>query len=185
MELLKSEMTAEEENYQQKIIHEAVELDDEDKSECEDKEAGPAVKAKGKKSKKKNKKILIHKTSESEHGEEFEAEAVVEENPVSEVKPAESYDDDWTSNKKAKKVKTKSKPKAKLQESEVKVEEKPVEPEATQESGDENPAEHRCATCRDSFPSKNKLFAHLKKTNHSIYLGEARPKAAEKPKRKK
>lgn len=30
--------------------------------------------------------------------------------------------------------------------------------------------EHMCATCKSSFQSKNKLFAHLKKTGHSVYL---------------
>lgn len=29
---------------------------------------------------------------------------------------------------------------------------------------------HCCATCRASFPSKNKLFDHLKKSGHSVYL---------------
>lgn len=36
---------------------------------------------------------------------------------------------------------------------------------------DEN-AENRCATCGQIFKSKNKLFDHLKRTNHSVYLGE-------------
>ncbi|XP_043467136.1 dnaJ homolog subfamily C member 21-like [Leptopilina heterotoma] len=28
-----------------------------------------------------------------------------------------------------------------------------------------------CITCKSEFPSKNKLFEHLKKTGHSVYLG--------------
>ena len=27
-----------------------------------------------------------------------------------------------------------------------------------------------CVTCQSHFPSKNKLFDHLKKTGHSIYI---------------
>lgn len=30
--------------------------------------------------------------------------------------------------------------------------------------------DHCCATCKSSFPSKNKLFEHLKKTSHGVYL---------------
>ncbi|XP_058794128.1 dnaJ homolog subfamily C member 21 [Phymastichus coffea] len=30
--------------------------------------------------------------------------------------------------------------------------------------------EHICALCKQEFPSKNKLFEHLKKTGHSVYL---------------
>ena len=30
--------------------------------------------------------------------------------------------------------------------------------------------EHKCVTCKQEFPSKNKLFDHLKKTGHSVYL---------------
>lgn len=30
-----------------------------------------------------------------------------------------------------------------------------------------------CAVCKKDFPSKNKLFSHLKETGHSVYLGDA------------
>ncbi|XP_076177765.1 dnaJ homolog subfamily C member 21 [Ptiloglossa arizonensis] len=32
---------------------------------------------------------------------------------------------------------------------------------------------HSCITCKAEFPSKNKLFEHLKKTGHSIYISNA------------
>lgn len=33
--------------------------------------------------------------------------------------------------------------------------------------------EHQCATCKCEFQSKNKLFEHLKKTGHSVYLSDS------------
>lgn len=30
--------------------------------------------------------------------------------------------------------------------------------------------DHNCVTCKSNFPSKNKLFDHLKKTGHGVYL---------------
>lgn len=32
---------------------------------------------------------------------------------------------------------------------------------------------HFCVSCRAEFPSKNKLFEHLKKTGHSVYIPDA------------
>lgn len=32
---------------------------------------------------------------------------------------------------------------------------------------------HRCVSCSSEFPSKNKLFEHLKKTGHSVYIPDA------------
>lgn len=31
---------------------------------------------------------------------------------------------------------------------------------------------HNCVTCKSNFDSKNKLFAHLKKTNHGVYIAK-------------
>lgn len=33
--------------------------------------------------------------------------------------------------------------------------------------------ELKCAVCSSVFPSKNKLFEHLKATNHAVYVGKA------------
>lgn len=33
--------------------------------------------------------------------------------------------------------------------------------------------EHCCVTCKAEFPSKNKLFEHLKKTGHSVYIPDS------------
>lgn len=191
MELLKSEMTKEEEDFQ-KTVKNDLDSNAELKSEDEmEKESEATKKAKGKKSKKKNKKIVNYESDEDLMHEEVKAETDVEETLISETKIIQSDDDDWSNSKKSKKVKSKVKAKndkSKPVELEVKLEETPAEATPpTKEEMDPDNGDHRCATCRDIFPSKNKLFAHLKKTNHSIFLGEVKAKIAEKAnsKRKK
>lgn len=195
MELLKSEMNAEEETHQLKLAEELkdpeTETGDEDVVEAE--EAQPVKKPKGKKSKKKNKKVVNYEDSDAEHEHDLEvvADDKAEEIPVEEEIPskASDEDDDWSNSKKAKKSKTKGKvknEKPKPSEIEPSVEELPVPlPTSSEPQAEDDSTEHRCATCREVFPSKNKLFAHLKKTNHSIYLKEAKGKAAEKVSSKK
>ncbi|RVE48563.1 hypothetical protein evm_006752 [Chilo suppressalis] len=46
---------------------------------------------------------------------------------------------------------------------------KPLRPKAS-ETEDSSTALLRCAVCQTDFPSKNKLFEHLKKTGHSVPL---------------
>lgn len=195
MELLKTEMNAEEEIHQQKqkladeLKDPETETGDEDVAEAE--EAQPAKKPKGKKSKKKNKKVVNYEDSDSEHELKVVADDKVEEFPVVEeiLLKASDEDDDWSNSKKAKKSKTKGKvknEKSKPSENEPSVEELPVPmPTPSEPQADDDSTEHRCATCKELFPSKNKLFAHLKKTNHSIYLKEAKGKVAEKVSLKK
>lgn len=43
--------------------------------------------------------------------------------------------------------------------------------------------DHTCVTCKADFDSKNKLFAHLKKTNHGVYI--PKPKSSAGGRRKK
>ncbi|XP_055310228.1 dnaJ homolog subfamily C member 21 [Sitodiplosis mosellana] len=50
-----------------------------------------------------------------------------------------------------------------------------------QKSTDMTDVDHICVTCSSKFDSKNKLFAHLKKTNHGVYI----PKTEDKVNRKK
>lgn len=192
-------MNAEEENYQQILVNDEKDSDealiagDESAGEIiEEVEAEPVKKAKGKKSKKKNKKVVNYENSESEH-EEVE-ESKVEEVPVVEAESTllvkSDEDEDWSSNKKAKKTRTKGKPKSEKS--------KPLEPEPIKEEVVEveipssekfldidESDQHRCATCKQIFPSNNKLFTHLKKTNHSIYLGEEKAQGGEKPSSRK
>lgn len=191
-ELLKSEMKAEEENYQEKLSNEVEEPNAEDHSENEDDEieAAPSKKLRGKKSKKKGKKVIDYQGLEPEPEQEHANDVIVQEIPIIEPRPVESDEDDWSNSKKIRKLKTKAKSrneKVKLPEPEPK-EEILVESETkpSQNPHDTDSAEHRCATCRETFQSKNKLFAHLKKTNHSIYLGDTKAKAnGEKPNSRK
>lgn len=62
---------------------------------------------------------------------------------------------------------------------------KPVKPKQISE---EDPAESTtvsltCVVCQERFPSKNKLFDHLKATNHAVYVDKS--KSADDPKGKK
>lgn len=45
--------------------------------------------------------------------------------------------------------------------------------------------EHVCATCTSNFSSKNKLFEHLKKTNHSIYIPKGNLEVKDEKKKNK
>ena len=42
-----------------------------------------------------------------------------------------------------------------------------------------------CAKCKAKFPSKNKLFDHLKSTGHAVYLGNKEPDEVVAPTSKK
>lgn len=44
---------------------------------------------------------------------------------------------------------------------------------------------HRCVSCSSEFPSKNKLFEHLKKTGHSVYIPELTKNRKSQEKKKK
>ncbi|KAG5331803.1 DJC21 protein, partial [Acromyrmex charruanus] len=44
---------------------------------------------------------------------------------------------------------------------------------------------HRCVSCSSEFPSKNKLFEHLKKTGHSVYIPELSKNKKSQEKKKK
>lgn len=170
-ELLKAEMNSEEDKYQQNLKAENnIELSGDEANESEVEEEifeQPGKKSKGKKSKKKNKKTVSYEESESVQEKSADEE---EETAPTETKLIESDDDDWSSSKKSKKskAKTKTKPdRTKIEPEPEKFEELSIESATEGES-----SENRCVTCNAAFPSNNKLFAHLKKTNHSVYLGE-------------
>lgn len=48
-----------------------------------------------------------------------------------------------------------------------------------------NVDDHCCVSCSLEFPSKNKLFEHLKKTGHSVYIPELMKNKKEKQKKEK
>ncbi|KAH8248076.1 hypothetical protein KR038_006398 [Drosophila bunnanda] len=104
---------------------------------------------------------------------------------------SESEDDDWSRGKKAaKKSKSKKTSTNKAHIAEPRASEPaPKEARAASEyvakSGDEDlvatTTQHTCVTCRLVFDSKNKLFAHLKKTNHGVYIPKSKPDVEGKP----
>jgi len=188
IEKLKKEMNSEEESYQKAVN----ECKDEEISADESEEAATTSKPKGKKSKKKKAKKFQGfeepVKSESEH-DDVKDETVQEES-IELLNKNDSEDDDWSSNKKGKKVKSKGKKdKVEKKETTKEVKELVESPPSELKYDPIEPREdiHRCATCKQIFQSKNKLFTHLKSTGHSVHLGEVKHKAAEKvgPKKKK
>lgn len=49
-------------------------------------------------------------------------------------------------------------------------ERKPLRPKASETEDSSSAVNLRCLICQTDFPSKNKLFEHLKKTGHSVAL---------------
>ncbi|KAL7036634.1 hypothetical protein ACKWTF_008887 [Chironomus riparius] len=180
VEKLKKEMNSEEESYQKAVNGSK----DSEVSDDEAEEAATTSKSKSKKSKKKKAKKFQNVEepvkSESEH-DDIQVEAVQENpEPIELLNKSDSDDDDWSSNKKSKKVKSKSKKEKKEPKKEVK--ELVVEPQKDLKTDPIEPEDiiYRCATCKQVFQSKNKLFTHLKSTGHSVHLGEVKHKLAEK-----
>lgn len=189
VELLRSEMVDEEEKYKENCAVEETlaELDIEGENEDEHDQSEPEIKSKGKKSKKKNKKFPV--TSSGLEAEDKASDS--EDKDQSQLNLVHSDDDDWTSGKKSAK-KSKSKPaktkteKSKVLQPETKTEPEVLKPVEADENETPDVSDLSCATCKEKFPSKNKLFNHLKKTNHSIYLGENKARTGEKlPSKKK
>lgn len=193
LELLKVEMNQEEETFKKnndEVELEGEVLSDSQEEQKEDENVSD-VKSKSKKSKKKTKKPVEIKSNEEEE------EAV----PLDLV-PSDSDDDkDWSNsnNKKGKKAKAdvnKTKKKKNKTAEDIpppKVEEKAPEPAVVVETVNEENYEiikgeetiYNCEKCKQVFPSKNKLFNHLKATNHSVYLGDVKQNNSEKSKNKK
>ena len=92
--------------------------------------------------------------------------------PVEILKEESSDDDinDRSKKKKKKKNATKHQPKVE----DVKT--------LTEAVGNDDSSEYKCAVCATVFPSKNKLFDHLKATNHAIFVQD--DKGRKKGKRK-
>ncbi|KAH8233020.1 hypothetical protein KR026_003221 [Drosophila bipectinata] len=141
-------------------------------------EESPAKTKRGKKNKKSKKAaaIQVHEEEEVLDGDD---------EPL-ELKASDS-EDDWSKGKKsARKTKSKKSATNKSKPSEQSVPESaPQEanpaPAASPEDPDPSKPQHTCVTCRLVFDSKNKLFAHLKKTNHGVYIPKAKPDVEGKP----
>jgi DnaJ homolog subfamily A member 5 len=187
LELLRSEMVNEEEKYKENCEEALASLEIDEDIEDDD-QPEPEKKSKAKKSKKKNKKAF--QTSSELKTEDIASDHSIDEDQYHLNMVHLEEDDDWSNGKKsvkktkAKPTKTKNEKPVVLQTTE-KVEPDPVQPAECKEDEVPNSEDLSCATCHEKFPSKNKLFNHLKKTNHSIYLGETKTKTGEKLSSKK
>ncbi|KAL7737584.1 hypothetical protein ACLKA6_007698 [Drosophila palustris] len=152
-----------------------------------------AAKQQSKRSKKskKSKKPAPKAVIESEDEDEAAAQPV--ELNAAPSNTEDEDDDDWSRGKKpAKKPKTRSKMtngKQKIETeakppTEVKPKPATMATAAAKSRDDETTScgvQHTCVTCKLVFDSKNKLFAHLKKTNHGVYIPKAKPEVDGKP----
>lgn len=146
---------------------------------------------KGKKSKTKKPKVESSKLTVEPTVKETDEEVTLKE----EVKIESSDDEKWNNNKKGKKFKAK---KTKPESSKLKVEskesdeddipkidsKKKVKPDSDDED-EEQDNDLSCVTCHQLFTSKNKLFTHLKKTNHSVFVDKLKAEKPEKNSRRK
>uniref|UniRef100_A0A182PG52 DnaJ homolog subfamily C member 21 n=1 Tax=Anopheles epiroticus TaxID=199890 RepID=A0A182PG52_9DIPT len=157
-------------------------------------EEKPPVKGKQKKNKGKKKALstTIPVIKSSDEEDEDPATEGLRLGRTPNAAPSDD-DDDWGNNKKSnRKGKAKgkaadSKQKGKAAKAAPSAEEggrtgeaEPVPSPANKTSQEKKPlsddegtgpsAEQSCVTCKEKFPSKNKLFDHLKKTGHSVYI---------------
>lgn len=127
-----------------------------------------------KKSKRKNKKNknVIKITENEENLEELSCDLDhITETPDSN----ENFDSENSNKNKLKKNTRKNKIQQngveKLEISSEKLKRNKVKKQKDSNQEEEVDTDHCCVTCKSSFPSKNKLFDHLKKTGHGVYLG--------------
>lgn len=169
-----------------KSDHSQEEIASEDSSETE------AQQNKRNKKSKKTKRAAPKAEIESEDEDEAVAQPI-----AFNAGPSNTEDDDvddWSRGKKsAKKTKTRNKTNVK-QKTETNAK-PPTETKsnsmtttatatAAKSRDDETTSsgvQHTCVTCKLVFDSKNKLFAHLKKTNHGVYIPKTKPEVEGKP----
>ncbi|XP_055917934.1 dnaJ homolog subfamily C member 21 [Eupeodes corollae] len=141
---------------------------------------------------KKNKKAKKAPKVDNEAFEEKESEEEVVTKIEDKEEKVDDSDDDWGKGKKTAKKSKNKKAQKKSTATEVQAEHQPTAKEQVKEpkislngsvNGNDNANDpscdtnHNCVTCKATFPSKNKLFAHLKKTNHGVYIPKAKPQA--------
>ncbi|EDV37245.1 uncharacterized protein Dana_GF11522 [Drosophila ananassae] len=188
VERLRAEMEAEEEAFHDGSQEDSIdgveealdelEITDEHLSaeEVLSEEESPARNKRDKKHKKSKKSAAIQVQEEEEVN-------VVEDEPP-DLKATDS-EDDWSKGKKsARKNKSKKSATNKSKPSDQSAPEpasQEANPTPAVEDLDPTKPQHTCVTCRLVFDSKNKLFAHLKKTNHGVYIPKAKPDVEGKP----
>ncbi|OAD56790.1 DnaJ like protein subfamily C member 21 [Eufriesea mexicana] len=120
--------------------------------------------------KQQQRKAMLHKIAENNQQSSNDKTEECKEEIIKETNKTELLFDNLeinrTINEKSKSKKTKS---VKKKERELEKESGSKSSKGSQSIEASNLA-HRCITCKVDFPSKNKLFEHLKKTGHSVYI---------------
>lgn len=165
LQLLKTEMHTEENSFQKNDDFKQTESENEEEEEIIQNDS-PSDLIKNRNKKKKKVNNIDHKPDNIIH------------NLMEMHENIENHDDKevWDDRKKNKKTKKKLKPKSvegkKLDIFEGEVDSLSLGASKSIDSQvPEKEMDNKCATCNQVFPSKNKLFAHLKATKHSVYIG--------------
>lgn len=149
IERLKREMLEEDADY--KSLKEDTALNGSDENEDEGIDRLEPVK-KSKKSKKKNRVMVPPESAELENEEPEIDNVTVQEKEDEKMEVVEKR----RKSAKAKRLKKNEQTNNAVQ--------------AADSSAESKDIAHICVTCKSDFDSKNKLFAHLKKTNHGVYI---------------
>lgn len=192
VELLKKKMQKDEEYFKKSSETKLEHDNDDDEMINSEEECIQKLEKKSKKSKKK--KMKLKDNNSNSYDEVEDLAELLDTTKISSMPTDKLVEaDDWLTDKKPKKVKfsqnQNNKEKHTTAKKETDTEDQPSS--SSQEINDAKlsnseplDAENRCATCGQSFPSKNKLFDHLKKTKHSVYLGDKKVDAPKKTQRK-
>ncbi|XP_017070426.2 dnaJ homolog subfamily C member 21 [Drosophila eugracilis] len=184
------EMEEEEEAFNEKSQEDSVsdveELLDEFKIDDDEISGGEALSEEDSPLTKRNKRNKKSKKSAARQAQEEAGDGLDQSLDFKSTK-SESEDENWSKGKRtAKKSKSKKSALIKIKQAEPTIEEStPKKANDAQKGCDEDidpsKPQHSCVTCRLVFDSKNKLFTHLKKTNHGVYIPKAKPDVEGKP----
>lgn len=195
-ERLKKQMQQDDEEYVNGVEETNNEINSESESDIiEPIETIESKKKSNKKSKKSKKLLQTQLKSDSEH-ELDDVNTELADVNIGNITDQNAEKDNWSDDgaKKKKKQKSKKNLNKKSTQSDNNVIEDDTQNDnkksTNKKSNKSTPAEtnqnvvdtnHTCVTCSSEFDSKNKLFAHLKKTKHGVYI----PKTEEKTNKKK
>jgi DnaJ homolog subfamily A member 5 len=210
VDALKQEMLDEESNVSSEQVNgdgHANGGDDNKEDESDEAEEEEVIaKSKSKKSGKKQKKlakVASYASDDTEDDQEKTDEVL--NNLLGKAADQEATSDDWGDTKKsAKKAKTPKNKTAnsakpapavatttdepeKVAKKSVKAKPKPEKPKKYDPDDEKDPidTDQVCVTCKAQFDSKNKLFGHLKKTGHGVYIPKPEEYVVEKKGKKR
>lgn len=199
VEIIKKSMNAEEEIFQKAKLVEKSESPIEDRMENGNKSDIEVVSEEVEiKSSKKNKKSKKKNTIKINYASDSDVIDFEEPKPADLPVCKDSDNENWN-NKKGKKLKVKKNKVAKIETPKIEKESSSEEEAPTSSKKSKRPSKKKidldaedfdiettCVTCKKDCSSKNKLFAHLKETNHGVYLDKSKIiEKVEKGKKKK